>query len=64
MEFIAQKFYTYSDYADLRKITGQLAKYNGLSDADAIWPGQVLKIPDKSKLSAIKDYDGIWNNGR
>ena len=64
LEFIAQKFYTYSDYTDLRKITGQLAKYNGLSDADAIWPGQVLKIPDKSKLSAIKDYDGIWNNGR
>ena len=57
LEFIAQKFYTYSDYVDLIKITGQLAKYNGLSDVDAIWPGQVLRIPDKSKLSAIKDND-------
>lgn len=66
LELITGRFYTYNTYQELRKLTGQLATYNNLYDADSIFPGDVLKIPDKSKLLPLysKPYNGILGDGR
>lgn len=66
LELICERFYEHSSYQELRTITKKICVVNGLYDADAIWPGQVLKLPPKSELANIseKDYNGVWNDGR
>lgn len=66
LEIITSKFYSYSNYTELRRLTGQLATYNNMYDADSIFPGQVIKLPDKSKLTPLysKPYNGIVGDGK
>ena len=66
LELICERFYEHSSYQELRTITKKICVVNGLYDADAIWPGQVLKLPPKSELANVseKEYNGVWNDGR
>lgn len=66
LEIITSKFYNYNNYSELRKLTGQLATYNNMYDADSIYPGQVIKLPDKSKLVNLysKPYNGVVGDGK
>ena len=65
LEIITSRYYDYSNYQELRRLTGGLASVNGLWDADSIYPGMVLKLPPKSVLeeAANKAYNGILGDG-
>lgn len=66
LELITARFYDYSNYNELRKLTGALGTVNGLWDADSIYPGMVLKLPPKSVLEEVasKAYNGILGDGQ
>ena len=47
---IAQRYYN-----DVR-LYEQLAAYNGITDADSIYPGHILEIPAKFHMEPIREH--------
>ena len=65
LEIITSRYYDYANYSELRSLTGKLATFNNMWDADSIYPGQVIKLPAKSVLLPLaeKSYNGIPGDG-